>query len=62
MNYACLPHMNLKEVPTHSGDSDIVAKYMVLDLMGSLFSFNRGTKNIYMVFLCVCKKQVFFLQ
>lgn len=52
MNYAFLPHINLKEVPIRSGDSGIVAKCMVLDLMGSLFSFNRGTKiNIH--FLCL---------
>lgn len=60
MNYAFLPHKHPKEVPTHSGGSDILAKCMSPDLVGSLFSLNRGTQtNLY---LFVCMKPIFFLQ
>lgn len=45
-------YINLKEIPAHSGDSDIVAKYMVLGLVRFLFCFNGDTKiNIHVFYV-----------
>lgn len=49
MNYKFLAHINVEEIPAHSGGSDIVAKCMVLGLVGIFcFVLIWGTKiNIH---------------